>query len=481
MPNQTGSDDLHRELRKLRTRARLMPATGAVMSGLGVVGLAAAAGIVGFEVGTAARSLFFHDERPAIAGEAVAMIYKEAGQAVLPGQVNGVTPTPQTDQWYAARNTTGSIYAPTACNGATPPETVPGLSKIGPYQTSTACGGLMEVHFRKGVRLGAPETTLRPGATQHGTRYSWPSGSEGTNGEATTVTRERVITELNGGEYPTVVAWLDSNMGGTSQDPTGQTTTVPSCAGDLYAQCAAKLQSAGLVPVRTTVEPAQADLEKPADAVIEQHPAGGARVETATEVNVITNPGDATMPRRVPEPGTMTAEQYLAALQAAGLVGTTVVLEPAYVDTTRGPGAVVQVQPQPGTAVAPGTTVTVRVNPGEAPAAGGGLFTPPVVPPIDFSPLQLGAACNVFPFGVPCWVAELIGNFTGGGPVTPSVDLHFPMAGEGNNWHVDLALFDPIMGTVRAVVGVLACVSMLWLFYGVAFGGSVPSANRDGE
>jgi hypothetical protein len=485
MPNQTASDELHRELRKARTRGgRVLPKLGGAGGVLGTVALGASSFVAGWQIGTAVRSIWVHETLPADPSvDVYGVKLRDKGDDPAGfAQPAGYLPV---DAWVATSNSSGTTYYVTSCNSVDPTQTLNGFAHITFMAAPSTCGGLKARYFYRPVTMRPPRESKEDGAVQQGERIDWPTGTQGTNGESATVTRDRIIQDLsdNEAEYPTLIPWLDSQLGGQSSDPTGATVKVPGCSGDLYLTCAAKLQGAGLVPERSTLTPAQADLTKPADAVITLNPSEGANVENGSTVVVLTNPDTATMPITLPAPGANeTYEAYAARLRQLGFTGTITRsdLSPELLDPARGAGEAVRTQPATCPRCAPSTAITVYTNPGEAPAAGGGLFTPPAVPAVNFDPLGQASPCNVFPFGVPCWVVSLIDKWAGT-PVIPEWDFHFPMAGDGENWNVSLAILDPYMGAIRAIVGVMAIVGMLWIFYGVAHGGSVPAGNRDGD
>lgn len=156
-------------------------------------------------------------------------------------------------------------------------------------------------------------------------------------------------------------------------------------------------------------------------------------------------------------------------------------------DPDAGPDAVARVSPDPtpetSTDVAdyvpPGSTVTAYVNPPTAPPIGaGGGCTPWASPAIDLSPLADLELGDLFPFGIPGWVLGALAVFDVA-PVTPEWDFHFPFAGEGDNWHVSLEMFDPYMGSIRGVLLFAALVSMGWGFWRLATGGPDPTRDAD--
>jgi hypothetical protein len=190
------------------------------------------------------------------------------------------------------------------------------------------------------------------------------------------------------------------------------------------------------------------------------------------------------MPLSVPAPNTgETFTEYKLRLTTLGHLGTAVeevVLTDATLDPTKGPSAVTETIPTTGTRLLVDTNIKVRVNPTTAPTIGGSGGGMPDIPTINFDPLLQAGTCAQFPFGVPCWVYATVEHFVGS-PETPEVSFHFPYGGSGINTTLSMEMFDPYMGTIRTLIGIGIMGSMLWLFYGLAFGGAIGGGRDDGS
>lgn len=152
-------------------------------------------------------------------------------------------------------------------------------------------------------------TDTDSGQTPTNGHVPWPTSSDpGTNGEATTTTRDRIRGELenNPGAYPTLRPWLDAHLGGDSTDPTGQLIKIPACTGDTNTACRTRLQDAGFTGTitRRTLSSDDAVMEQQADRVTTTSPAAGSQAEYDADITIYVNPD--------PMP-TMTAQQTLIA------------------------------------------------------------------------------------------------------------------------------------------------------------------------
>lgn len=273
--------------------------------------------------------------------------------------------------------------------------------------------------------------------------------------------------QTNPSQYGNTIRWLDAVTGGTSANPL--VVDVPSCVGLQYAECADLLTELELVPVQTTLTLPEADLTKPAGAVVQTDPDAGSEAMPGTEVEVQVNPDP--MPLVIPAPNAgETAAAYLARLQALGLVGSVTELTQETASPWYGPDAVVSVAPVPGTRVEPGTTVTVVKNPATAanpgPTAPGGV-SGPGIPAINLEPLRKASATDRFPFGVPAWVLGAMGGWGGAGNC-PAWDFEFPYWDQAVT--LDMCVLQPGVDVVRPVVGFGAFVLCMWFFMGAALG-----------
>lgn len=403
MPNQPSSQALHNELRTLRTRVGVLPKWG--IGTTGTVLLGAVAFDVGWKIGSSIRAKYMTNEIP-------------AGLTGFSGNIEVVSTTLTPVNQGVSLLTSTAPYAPS--DGFKVRQSVK-LNGGAPYTSDS---------FAECKNNNYPETNKAPVGsslheivgstvsctTQPGTGkiyaafvpYKAKTAPTTHDGESATFTngttpadvpdelaKQRVRTQLDtyANDYPTLIPWLDSQLGGPGADPTGATVTIPSPNGD------------------------------------------------------------------------ETYSQYITRLQAQGLVGTRV---DTAIDTSVGPDVVTGTTPAPGTRVTAGTTVEVKTNPANAPAPSNGFFTPPTIPAFSLPSVPL--ACTTFPFGVPCWVKDLLSQWSGS-PVTPSWTFHFPFQGDGETTTISMEMFDSYMGTIRTVAGIAICASMTWLFFSLAFGG----------
>jgi len=318
MPNQPSSDALHRELYTLRQRTKLLPKATAV---LGRVSLLADSFLAGWIIGTTIHKVFLSSEIPA---QSAAVYYASPveGGSTIPGSPINELVAPA-DGWYGQ----GSCGAPGCllesseyqgqCTEFGPLEAEPpGWSWVSAPQYFTFnCGTviLRSMPFRASpVRVDeyAGQTPTQPSVT-------WPTSSEGTNGEATTVTRDRMRSELenNPGSYPILLPWLDAHLGGDSEDPTGQLVKIPGCRGDSYEACANRLTAAGLTPQRVELSADGADLNVAPGLVVRTDP--GKQARPASEVEIYVNPSIELI--RVPVCRGDSYEACVSQLEAAGL------------------------------------------------------------------------------------------------------------------------------------------------------------------
>lgn len=288
---------------------------------------------------------------------------------------------------------------------------------------------------------------------------------------------ERVIyPALHGG---TVAGGAGSVSDGTTApaDPTVTYATVPNCTGDAYADCVAALQAAGLtVGAHVVLDFNGADVTKPADAVVQTKPAGGASVDVSTPIEVDTNPDPADMPVVLPAPlPGETAADYNARLQTLGLSPYLAVRTATNLDPTKGPNTVIGVSPVPGTRLHPQTAVTIDANPGDAPdpVAVGGPVMPPDIPGVDFTPLNAATPCTTFPFGVPCWMGDALQSWsTSAQPWQFDFPIFNPADGMSKHEiHVDLSILDPALSYIRPVIVAGVTLLLAWAFFSMALGG----------
>jgi hypothetical protein len=471
---------------------------------LGPVAQVAGVFSVGWAIGTGVNEMVLHQgvstagSLPGISSQTLVPHFgwpdSDAGHPTSTyGGAPDVRPTEDTVQWTynsgslsaLSGDLAGTVAAPSCSNYGVPGPTGYGFtfSKTGTWNGVSNCTGnpgswpaFYFGHFWKLAKdtIDQPVHHKAAGETVTNNGVALP-----TDPNLTTSTSS--VTNFYDAAPSSYAGWLDSKMG-HGDDPLSTYATVPSCTGDLYAACLVKLDAAGFTThTRSTRTFATADVTKPADAVLGWTPTG-THVDTATSITVDTNPSTAAMPLLLPAPDARELyTAYAARLAALGLATVTRTdLSDAASDATRGPNEAVRTSPATGTRLLPATAVEVYTNPPGAPSPPASpWFTPPTVPAVDFAPFAaIPSPCDVFPFGVPCWMASAIDQFAGS-PVTPSFSFHFPYGGAGDNTTVNLVMFEPYMGAVRAVTGLTACMGILWLFYGLAFGGVAGKGSKD--
>jgi len=482
IPGQPSSALMHADLREetqlLRNRIGLRPAMGA----LSTIGLGATAAVTGWQIGTAIRSFYIRStvQAPSTAGLFTAMVPFTKGATIAPDPSGGASWTAARDGVAIRTSQGGSTFIYSSGSdgecavkyGARPakPAGFTPHSRSLSYNTSGCAGPSPE--YEQTLLYAANVLESPTEAPETGVTYSPRAACSTCTNAAPDTISGNMLTQLkdNPADYPVLGQTIDNGLGGPSSDPIVARSTVPNCTGDLYDACASKITSAGLVPARTTLTPAQADIEKPADSVVSTSPASGETADTDSTVTVTANPGTSTMPVLVPSIAAgQTYAQYLADLQARGLVGSSVVLSDALLDPTRGPNAAVRATPEPGTRVAPGTAVEVSTNPATAPTPGAGAGSMPDVPAINLEPLSQGTPCTTFPFGVPCWVVGALGGFSGSANC-PSWD--FPLGGyfSEDGLTLDLCVLQPAVDIFRPLLLVATFLGLGWLFMGAAMG-----------
>jgi hypothetical protein len=480
MPNQTASKDLHRELNRLRWKAGLSHGFRA----LGKLSLGATAGQLGWTIGTGIREQFIEAPAPGAGGQT--WMGDVAGvSAIEKGDLIWGKQWPGTTDYYRFESPITGWRATTAneseigyeqntydCAGFrnTPPDPVsgwgwakaatPGPCVVGGGGSSTPHGLLVE-------------TAPSPPVPYTGQAVAKRLGDKPDPGAA--VAQQSMLDELNNnpGAYPTVIPWLDNQLGGPSEDPTTNYATVPNPepaeVATVYAQ---RLDQLGFTNVVTTVlSPEAADLTLPADAVVGVDPAGGSRVELATEVKIAANPAEADMPRAVPAAlSGETADAYRERLASMGLLGRTTVLTDPNPDY--GPNEVTSTSPTAGTRVAQGSEVEVRSNPSTAPApsagaspGGCGLTAPTAA--FDGSPLTNANLGSKAPFALVGWLGSSTAGLASGGTERPQAS--FSALGATVNLGF-LANFDPIIGVLRLALTFLLWIGVAWFLYGRTIG-----------
>lgn len=192
---------------------------------------------------------------------------------------------------------------------------------------------------------------------------------------------------------------------------------------------------------------------------------------TGTGVTVIAIPA--------PSSNTETYAQYVAQLRAAGLLGTITetILTQATASSAYGPNAAVGTTPAVGTQVAPSTAIAVAVNPDSTTSTTTG--SAPVGPTLPGLTIPAAATpCNVFPFGIPCWVATEMGTIASAGPEAPAFNFNLPAVVGGAAVSIDLNQshfgfdFKTVMDVVRPILLFASFLGIAVWLGGIAMGGS---------
>lgn len=190
-----------------------------------------------------------------------------------------------------------------------------------------------------------------------------------------------------------------------------------------------------------------------------------------------------------------TYQQWSDAARAAGLLGTITknVLSDAAADPATQPNAVARTNPRSGTHVDPFTSVAVYVNPDSAPdpgtetggggGTGSGVDSPPPTLPDPPGIAVSGAPtpCNVFPFGIPCWIGNQLSALTAPAEA-PKFSIGLPL---NQQLTVDLgdvfgANLGDIMAVVRPLLLFLATLGIVLWLGGMAMGGSTGGGGSSG-
>lgn len=399
--------------------------------------------------------------------------------------------------WEPDHSITGlSVVNDTMTNGLAITE-----ASCGQDANNTPC---FKTHYRAGTRgwYLDPGTTRTLEPPRTGTDPLWPADT----GTATKVGSDMPARPPRGGATQDAIgqALADSpslrketvwvlNKQAPESDPSWSVTPVnsspavgvaviPSCTGMQVAVCTDLWQGAGFTGAVTTtvVQPEQADLTKPAGAILTQSPVPGVEVDLSSGLTVATNPDAEHMPVLVPNPGAHeTYAQYIARLQAAGLLGHVVPLADSAADPAYGPDEVVRTNPRPGTRVQPGTEVTVVANPTTAADAGtgtgdGGILGPPWsgscdvnVNAIDLGPLRSIPLGNVFPFGIVTWLLAIFGGWEMAA-TPPAWTVH--LFGSSGAMRLSTEALQPLVSHLRPVFLCLALVGFTWFLASLTLG-----------
>lgn len=259
--------------------------------------------------------------------------------------------------------------------------------------------------------------------------------------------------------------------------------TAPDCTGLSVAACEQQFAAAGFAGTPTVTWEDGSPTSTPAGFVITQNPGKGAEVttESADEPLELGGAGE-----ELPAPEDDELQvAYSTTLANDGFGNvTTTQLTPETLDPFLDPGAVVQVTPAPGTFWDPANLPAVNVyynptaTPGTGPTSGPtnppgqtgptpDPFTGPTVDPNGIHFPSIPTPCNVFPFGVPCWIANQLSVFTAS-PVAPSATFHSvkfgnqPLTIDLSN--VDGADLSSVMEYVRPILVLITLVVFItWL------------------
>lgn len=275
---------------------------------------------------------------------------------------------------------------------------------------------------------------------------------------------------------PKVGQALAHRLDGSVPDPLATEGLVPNCGGLTYAQCAAKLEGEGLVPVKNTLGWEAAVLAVGPDVVTQLAPAAGTKQVVGTSVVVTVNPAEAGMPVLVPEPEAHETYDHYVSRVPAALVPHRQTVPEAQIVPDAGPDAVLEVTPEPETRADPQgeTDLNVRTNPHDAPpiggAGGGGGTCNAGIGAIDWTPLNKPLG-NKFPFGVFGFFVGWIQEWEAGEGTPPNWSFTLVPSGvfgsDGMEVHVDLAFLGPMVSVCRVVFLFAAFVGLLW-FLGTA-------------
>jgi hypothetical protein len=240
--------------------------------------------------------------------------------------------------------------------------------------------------------------------------------------------------------------------------------TMPNLRGLSQAAVAAALTAAGHTgPLNAVVlQPDQADLTVPPGGAVVTIPEQGATVTLTAPIEVRFNPGPDAMPRLVPEPHPREKYgDYRSRLLDLGWPDeqiSRVTLPPELADPELGPAEVQKITPNPGGGHPPDTPIIVTTTPDDWPEPGDGsaACTRPTIR--DFDLPKISGIPNTFPFGIPLWIGDALGGFSGAG-TAPSFDI--PMPGGVDDLHVDLAWTQGILDVTRPVILICAAIGML--------------------
>lgn len=306
MPNQTSSAALHRELLQLRTRVGVLPR---LASAAGTVTLGATAFSVGWAIGTGIRKKYIEFDAPVQPAT-------QPGPQIAPGSwtltprgkgdnLDTANPAQRTFPWETGFQLRFKLSGSSTYEGLFWDKD--GCSAMGYPWQAMAPAGLSVIATGAGTANNCPQAGQVATGVYLGQRATPKSGPRVYDGQAAALStpavpadvnddlaEQRTLTELDTypQDYPTLLPWLDSELGGPSADPTGAEVEIPRPReGEVYADYASRLQEAGLSAVRADVASPEPGVEP--NVVLSTSPAGGTRVATGTEVTVRTQPATA--------------------------------------------------------------------------------------------------------------------------------------------------------------------------------------------
>jgi hypothetical protein len=508
MPNQPSSQKLHNQLRRLRTRTKMVPTVGMVLTKMNAV---AGGAFLVYTGATFARRKIMGFEPPMELTQntpAGALTWVERGVVLSSGSMTCCSP-----EWELTAPEDGIVAGPAQSvndshpgfpgDGCTATGAELPMEEFGRFlrlesqiiinhptcweQNLVEDASRMEVLFAPHITMGPegqipfPPVPYDPGNPNHpvpqdgpgqgGNSLDWWPDQPSTAPQA----RSRVQAELESKpqDYDVLQPWYEHNFDPeNNEDPLIERATVPDCRGVSYTECVDALREAGFSGTITFIEAdfQGADVTLLPEQVVNTQPSEGSRVDIETPVEVLVNPPVESMPVVIPSPlPGETWQGYSQRLIDLGLDPYRENLAPELIDPSVGPDGVVRSTPGSGTRVQPGTDVTVRTNPSDAPPAvggGPGAWAPPSIPAINLSPLHVPIG-DKFPFGVPAWLLASLGGWDGG---TACPGFSWPFQNEGTELDVDFCEFDPAMAVIRPVLLILSFISLAWLFMGAAMG-----------
>lgn len=321
------------------------------------------------------------------------------------------------------------------------------------------------------VAQGLQPVNVTDGSGAYGWSY-WSADGDGAV-EGTSSTASPTYTEADGVTLAkgTKVYVVVNEPGSTV--PGG--LPVPSCAGVTVPACESAFQQAGFTATPTVTWDNGASTNTPVGNVITVSPAQGMDASMPADTPIAIDGAGLVVPAPA---ANEVYTQYQTELVQGGFPGganaTITVLDPFSLDPFQGANSVVTVSPAPGhvldPSAAPGQAFKLSVNPDPMPYTGTGTgttggtqtggttcidptacatadpFTGPTIDPNKIEFPNVPTPCNVFPFGVPCWLYQQVQQFNAA-PVAPSGTITTPYG----NISIDLSNVDGVdFGQVMA-------------------------------